>query len=348
MPVYNAQKFLRAAMESILQQTLHDFEFLIIDDGSTDDSLAIIQSFADPRIRLYQNEQNLGISATLNKGIELATAPLIARMDADDISYPDRLQRQVDYLQKNPACAMVSSLVKVVDEQGRFLRQDVFKSEYFYYNLTFICWIYHPTVLYRKAAVQSVSGYTAPYAEDFELFWQLSRKYPIHNLPQVLLDYRVTSQSLHQVLRKAEYASAQQEQILRNIQYYTGPDCVVPSTYIECYQHNFLPLLQKREVQEMVRCLRMLDDLTKQILLKDNPNRNVEAIQKAAVYKKRYIVDSLLPHLAWTQSIYLLLSVFSLKDLVKFCRAKRIEAKRKDTQPEQFPAPHLTPELSLA
>jgi len=100
MPVYNAERFLSEAMDSILNQTLINFEFLIIDDGSHDSSLKIIRSYDDPRIRLVQNEKNLGISATLNKGINLASADLIARMDADDISYPERLQKQYDYLKR--------------------------------------------------------------------------------------------------------------------------------------------------------------------------------------------------------------------------------------------------------
>src|SRR6186713_3066927 len=98
MPVYNAERFLAAAIDSILNQSFTDFEFLIIDDCSSDNSVNIITSYKDPRILLYQNEKNLGISATLNKGIELASTDLVARMDSDDISYPDRLQKQVDFI----------------------------------------------------------------------------------------------------------------------------------------------------------------------------------------------------------------------------------------------------------
>src|SRR5690242_19294735 len=89
MPVYNAEKYLAEAIDSILQQTLTNFEFIIIDDGSSDRSISIIQSYNDPRIRFIRNEQNMGISKTLNRGIEMAAAELIARMDADDISYPE-------------------------------------------------------------------------------------------------------------------------------------------------------------------------------------------------------------------------------------------------------------------
>ena len=109
MPVYNGEKYLREAMDSILKQTLTNFEFLIIDDGSKDSSVKIINSYNDPRIKLVKNEINLGISKTLNRGIELASAELIARMDADDISYPSRLQKQYDYFTNNPECALLST-----------------------------------------------------------------------------------------------------------------------------------------------------------------------------------------------------------------------------------------------
>src|SRR5690606_41785757 len=94
MPVYNAEKFLREAMESILNQSFTDFEFLIVDDGSTDSSPEIIRSFSDPRIRLYKNEINLGIAPILNCGVDLAEAVLIARLDAAGVAHRDRLGRQ--------------------------------------------------------------------------------------------------------------------------------------------------------------------------------------------------------------------------------------------------------------
>src|SRR5688572_29034662 len=119
MPVYNAASFLREAIESILQQTFRDFEFLIIDDGSTDESIAIVQAYKDPRIRFLQNDANVGIAATLNRGIEMASCELIARMDADDISYPTRLQKQYDYMTLNPMCALLSTACRVVTAAGK-------------------------------------------------------------------------------------------------------------------------------------------------------------------------------------------------------------------------------------
>ncbi|MCJ8165335.1 glycosyltransferase [Pontibacter sp. E15-1] len=290
MPVFNAERFLAEAIDSILAQTLSDFEFLIIDDGSTDGTAAMVASYTDPRIRFYQNEKNMGISPTLNRGIELASTPYIARMDADDISYPERLEKQYAYLQAHSECAMVSSLVRVVTEDGLFVRQDKFRSEFFYYNLIFICWIYHPTVLYRKQAVLEIGMYTAAYAEDYELFWQLSRRHVLYNLPEVLLDYRTTSQSLHQVLRKEEYAEAQLAQMLRNVRYYTGNGHTVPSDFLESYQHNFEPLLTSGSVTRVLACIRELDHITQCVLASENVNHDNASIRKAARYKRNFIL----------------------------------------------------------
>lgn len=326
MPVYNAERFLKEAIDSVLQQTFSDFEFLILDDGSTDRSVAIIQSYSDPRIRLYQNESNQGISATLNKGIELAATEVIARMDADDICYPDRLQKQWEYLQAHPDCALVSSRVRVITETGTVIRQDDYKSPYYYYNLTFECWIYHPTITFRKAAVQEIGGYTVSYSEDFELFWHLSRKYKMHNLPEVLLDYRVTSQSLHQVQKKNEYDTAQELQVMRNLQYYTENPLQISPACLACLRHNFKPLLDRGCVDDIVECLRALDSITAGILKKPNPNRDLQAIQEAAFFKRRFILLSFIGQLPRHKALYLIIKAgawWYLKSLIK----KRLKTK---------------------
>jgi glycosyltransferase involved in cell wall biosynthesis len=306
MPVYNSERFLADAINSILNQTFTDFEFLIIDDCSSDNSVNIIKSFSDNRIRFYQNETNLGISKTLNKGIDLAATEWIARMDSDDISYPERLQKQYDFILANPEGALYSCWVRVIDQEKQFIRQDNFKNNYYYYNLTFICWIYHPTIVFNKMAVQEVGMYSVPYAEDFELFWQISRKYKIYNLSEVLLDYRITAQSLHQVLKKEEYEKAQKQQLIRNFRYYAGENYSIPESFIDCLQHNFQPLLAEQSVGKVIACIRELEFLTQQILAKDNVNRDLESIENAAFYKRKFIIDFFAEHLSPTKQILLL------------------------------------------
>ena len=109
MAVYNGERFLAEAVASILDQTFRDFEFLIVNDGSTDRSREIILSFGDPRIRLVDNPENIGLTRSLNRGLELAKGGLIARQDADDISLPERLEREIGFLDGNPKAAIVGS-----------------------------------------------------------------------------------------------------------------------------------------------------------------------------------------------------------------------------------------------
>jgi glycosyltransferase involved in cell wall biosynthesis len=119
MSVYNGERFLNEAIESILTQTFTDFEFLIINDGSTDDSVKIIESFQDSRIRLINNERNLKLIASLNKGVSLAMGKYIARMDCDDVSMPDRLEKEVRFLESNEEYGVVGTWYTVIDGEGK-------------------------------------------------------------------------------------------------------------------------------------------------------------------------------------------------------------------------------------
>ena len=113
MPVYNGEKYLKEAITSILLQTFDDFEFLIINDGSSDASVDIIQSFRDPRIRLVHNDTNIGLIATLNKGLKLAHGKYVARMDQDDISLPRRLEKQTYFMDNNPDVGVCGTWIKL-------------------------------------------------------------------------------------------------------------------------------------------------------------------------------------------------------------------------------------------
>jgi len=293
MPVYNAERFLREAIDSILHQTLTQFEFLILDDGSTDSSVSIIQSYTDPRIRFIQNEKNLGISATLNRGIEVASCELIARMDADDISYPERLQKQYDFFQNNKDVALLSTWAREITETGDVIRTEKWRRPFFYYNLTFECWIYHPSVMYRRSAVLDVGAYSTPYSEDYDLWWQLSRKYKMDHLTETLVDYRLTDVSLYRATKKTEYEEAQYNQIVRNLHYYTGATFSITHAEVECYRHNFAPILNEKSIGTLVTAVQKLDKINLCILQKENVNRDAAAISDAASEKRKFIINQL-------------------------------------------------------
>jgi glycosyltransferase involved in cell wall biosynthesis len=317
MPVYNAASFLRDAIESILQQTFRDFEFLIVDDGSIDESIAIIQSYKDSRIRLLKNDTNIGIAATLNRGIEAAACELIARMDADDISYPTRLQKQYDYMMLNPSCALLSTACRIVSAAGKHVRLERYTSRFFYYNLTFECWIYHPTVMFRKAAVKDVGMYSKPYSEDYDLFWKLAQKFPIANLREILLDYRLSPNSLNTVLHKKEYDLANRENVIRNIQRYMGQDYTLPEEYLECLRHHTAPIAALNSIPKIIECLDKLDEITELIIQSPNVNRNQKDIMEAAWFKRDFIIYQLFQELRWPYNLLLLIKTRKLNHIAR-------------------------------
>lgn len=118
LPVYNGEKYIAQAIESILNQSFRNFELRIIDDGSKDSSVKIVQSYSDPRIRIVKNPQNLGLVQTLNRGITLIKSEYLARMDADDIALPDRLEKQLLFMQARPEVGLLGGAIQLVDENG--------------------------------------------------------------------------------------------------------------------------------------------------------------------------------------------------------------------------------------
>jgi glycosyltransferase involved in cell wall biosynthesis len=317
MPVYNAERFLHEAITSILEQSFKPFEFLIIDDGSTDRSAEIVESFQDPRIRFVRNVQNLGITPTLNKGIALASCDLIARMDADDISHPQRLQKQFGYMKRNPDCGLLSTWARVITEDKRFVRLERYRSNFYYYNLTFECWIYHPTIIFRKAAAEEVGLYSMPYSEDYDFFWKMSTKFRIGNLPEPLVDYRLSSTSLNTVLKKTEYDIANEQNVMRNIRYYLGRDFQLSPESLECLRHNFGPALQRYDRQTVVDALKVMDVIAAKMIEGKNPNRDVRSVLRARYFKRRFILYELGKALPLWQSVELLIHTQAWATLVQ-------------------------------
>ncbi|HYC86145.1 MAG TPA: glycosyltransferase [Chryseosolibacter sp.] len=307
MPVYNAERFLKEAIDSILAQTFQEFEFVIIDDGSTDSSVAIVESYRDRRIRFFRNNQNAGISETLNRGIGLASCELIARMDADDVSNPFRLHKQYEYMIKHPECGLLSAWARVITEDDQFIRIERYRSRYYYYNLTFECWMYHPTVVFRKSAVQSVGMYSMPYSEDYDLFWKLSKKFEIGNIEEPLVNYRLSPTSLNLVTRRQEYELANEQNVLRNIRYYMGADYRLSRECLECLRHNFAPLIASGTLEAVMESLQQLRLITEKILEDENPNLDPEAILEAYRHKRQFIISQLAHQMPVFKKLMLLL-----------------------------------------
>src|SRR4051794_15571169 len=150
MPVYNAAEYIRETIDSVLSQSFTDFEFLIINDGSTDQSEEIIKSYSDPRIRLINNEKNMRLIATLNKGIELAKGEYIARMDADDICLPTRLEKQYKVMEDNKDIALCGTGIKMMGK--KFFQPLVISNSNTIKNVMRAFNVFfHPTVMFRKS-----------------------------------------------------------------------------------------------------------------------------------------------------------------------------------------------------
>ncbi len=196
MPVYNAERHLREAMDSILSQAFTDFELLILDDGSSDSSAAIIDSYTDPRLRFIQNPHNLGLTATLNKGLEMAGGDYIARMDADDISLPERLAKQVAFLDAHPRVGIVGVWAEAFGD-AHFQIPHPPEAETIRAKLLFDSALVHPAVLMRRAFLDAHQLRYQPlgHFEDYELWQRAARLFPLANLPEVLFRYRVSGGS---------------------------------------------------------------------------------------------------------------------------------------------------------
>ena len=195
MPVYNSEAFLNAAIESVLNQTFTNFEFLIVNDGSTDSSLDIITSYKDKRIKIKNNNQNTGITKSLNMGLNLAKGIYIARMDADDISRKDRLEIQYNYITKNPDTVLVGSWVTIINNKGQKLNEAHFNCHFsdIFGHMFLGNQFAHSSVFFKKDVINNIGGYDNSFksAQDYDLWFRvLEKKYKAANIPEFLVDYR--------------------------------------------------------------------------------------------------------------------------------------------------------------
>ena len=195
MSVYNGAGFLHDAVGSILGQTCGDFEFIIVDDGSTDYSALVLDSYRDCRIKRLSNSRNLGIAASLNRGLAVASADYIARQDADDASLPHRLERQVSYLDQHSTVGLLGTGAYLVDSCGDTI--DTWKPRpdnptLQQILLTTNCFT-HGSVMMRRAALQDAGGFyndSLSLAQDYDLWLRVAESWDVANVPDLLYKYR--------------------------------------------------------------------------------------------------------------------------------------------------------------
>jgi glycosyltransferase involved in cell wall biosynthesis len=214
MPVYNSAAYLEAAIDSILNQSFGDFEFIIIDDGSEDDSYRIIQRYKDSRIHLFQNEVNKGIAFCLNFGINYSCGEFIARMDSDDICEPNRFEEQLKFMQDYPHISLCGTRTKIIDQDGQvFSIRDTKIGDQQIRIALFLgeTSISHPTAMIRREFLLFNHLYYNPdclYAEDYELWCRISTLTALENLSTPLVRYRVHEKSASVLFSKIQRLSA--------------------------------------------------------------------------------------------------------------------------------------------
>lgn len=289
MPVYNGEKFLAAAIESILQQTFKDFEFIIIDDASSDNSFNIIKSYKDSRIRLISNDSNIGQVKTLNRGIRLAESEFVARMDQDDIAAKRRLEKEVNFLLKHDEISAVGTSAIIIDETGRRIgiahapgegRQ--FKLEILFNNP-----IFHSSVMLRKEALLEVGCFDENFifSQDYELWSRMIISgHRLTNIDEPLLFLRKHNSSATVSLFSNAFNIEVPKIIKRNIQSLTGIEVSIQDTERICkvlYAPNTLANLEFENI------VLIFEEVFKKFL---NTQSRISWPLKKAIAKFRYIL----------------------------------------------------------
>ncbi len=212
MTVYNGEGFLRETIDSILNQTYKDFKFLIIDNASTDSSREIIRSYDNSRIELVALPENIGQIPALNKGLDMIDTPLVARMDADDISLPRRFERQVAFMESHPEVGVCGTYAAAFNGKKETLWKHPVHHADIKVRLLFECCLVHPSVMIRKDLFDKYElryNEQIGHSEDWELWQRSGRLFNLANIPEVLVRYRVHGQSVSRQTLNRQQAAAE-------------------------------------------------------------------------------------------------------------------------------------------
>jgi glycosyltransferase involved in cell wall biosynthesis len=195
MPTHNGMPYLKEAVESILKQTYKNFEFIIVDDASSDKTLQYLKSLKDKRIKLIRNKQNLGVAKSLNKALKAARGEFIARMDADDVSYSARLKEQIEFFKKSPQIFLCGTWAELINNSGKIIGEKKYPSSNKNIKRALLWYtpIIHPSLMARKKVFTKLNGYNPKFdmAEDYEFLIRARENYNIANIPRKLIKWRL-------------------------------------------------------------------------------------------------------------------------------------------------------------
>jgi glycosyltransferase involved in cell wall biosynthesis len=268
MPVFNGARYLRASIDSVLGQTFEDFELLIVDDASTDESLAIARSYTDHRLRVIAHDRNRGLSASLNHGLEVAATEFIARQDQDDLSSPARLAAQHAFLQDHPDVALLGSQALVIDAGGRPLApidrclEAVTIRWYGLFDNPFV----HSSVMFRRSVALQYGGFEG-FSQDWALWSRIMDRHGVANLRERLVTYRAHESSIIGALNDTSTGDGYRERfeagirdiVTRRIGDVFSADGV--STDDVTLMARFIPGVRVAEIRRFLATFRRLLDL---------------------------------------------------------------------------------------
>jgi glycosyltransferase involved in cell wall biosynthesis len=228
MAVHNGQRYLAESLDTVLAQTWKDFELIVVDDGSTDETPSILRAYAqrDPRFVLLRNDSNLKLPASLNRGLTVCRAPLVARADADDLNSPSRLEEQIKFLEQHPLVGAVSCCCLLVDADRRVLRRHAVPTEdpKIKFKLLWESTLAHSGVSYRVGLVRSVGGYDETYttAQDYDLWARLANRTEFANLAGTFLTVRFGHATSSSTIHGSETAEFSRSVSHRLVSRYLG------------------------------------------------------------------------------------------------------------------------------
>ena len=277
MSAYNSEKYIAETINSVLSQTFTDFEFIIINDGSTDNTENIINSFKDLRIKYY-SQTNQGVSKSLNKGLRIATGKYIAKIDSDDICFKDRLSKQYTYMEQNPSCVLCGSYADIIDESGAYIYtyspMPTDNEEIKLKMETQNCFI-HSTSFYRKDMALKIGGYYEPikqYFEDYMFFYQLVKQGTVYNFSESLIKYRVSPGAISSRVRNKKY-----EALVKN---------VIHRGFIKDDEKEFLFSFRARKANKKLQLSNHYLTLSRLVLIYQNDfKRSIKLYIKAIIAK---------------------------------------------------------------
>ncbi|TBO45163.1 glycosyltransferase family 2 protein [Pedobacter kyonggii] len=216
---YNASDYIEESVSSILNQTFKDFELIIIDDGSTDDTALAVKKFNDNRIRFLQNDVNKGLPFTRNRLLELANGEYIAILDSDDIAYPDRFQLQLNFFSSHPEVALCGGHGTIINENGIEADKKIIvpTDDSINMRMLFANSFINSSTMFKTEIFKALNGYRDfALAEDFDLFTRISEKYKVANIDAFLVKYRIHGENI--TIKRSEDQGKNELEILKNMQ----------------------------------------------------------------------------------------------------------------------------------